>query len=127
VWWAAAPLALLTAAILHANNARDRVHDAAVGKRTLATRLTAGGVVLEYRLLVGGAAVVIAAALIARGLPLWCLGAVVPAALALRSAARVNEHTDGRGWTMQLIGCVQIHLLTGLVLAVGFVLSAIHW
>ena len=38
VWWAAALLALITAAILHANNARDRTHDAAVGKRTLATR-----------------------------------------------------------------------------------------
>ncbi len=127
VWWAAAPLALLTAGILHANNARDRVHDAAVGKRTLATRLSAGGVVLEYRLLVGGAAVVIAAAFIARGLPLWCLGAVVPAALALRAAAQVRADTDGRGWTMQLIACVQIQLLAGLVLAAGFVLSAIRW
>src|SRR6202011_2984191 len=53
VFWAAAPLALLTAGILHANNARDRSHDAAVGKSTLATRLSARAVVLEYRVLVG--------------------------------------------------------------------------
>jgi len=125
VWWAAAPLALLTAGILHANNARDRVHDASVGKRTLATRLSVDAVVLEVRLLLGGVAVVLAAAFITRGLPLWCLGAAVPAALALRAAARARPDLDGRGWTMLLIACVQLHLLTGLTLAAGLVLSAI--
>jgi 1,4-dihydroxy-2-naphthoate octaprenyltransferase len=126
VWWAAAPLALLTAGILHANNARDRVHDAAVGKRTLATRLSVDAVVLELRLLLGGVAAVLAAALITHGLPLWCLGAAVPAAMALRAAVRARPDVDGRGWTMLLIACVQLHLLTGLTLAAGFVLSAIR-
>jgi 1,4-dihydroxy-2-naphthoate octaprenyltransferase len=127
VFWAAAPLALLTAGILHANNARDRSHDAAVGKRTLATRLSAGAVVLEYRLLVGGAALALAAAFAARGLPWWCLGALVPAALAIRLALQAREDLDGRGWTLLLIGCVKLHQLTGLTLAAGFVLSAISW
>jgi 1,4-dihydroxy-2-naphthoate octaprenyltransferase len=127
VFWAAAPLALLTAGILHANNARDRSHDAAVGKRTLATRLSVGAVVLEYRLLVGGAAAVLAAAFAAHGLPWWCLGAAVPAALAIRLALQAREDLDGRGWTMLLIGCVKLHQLTGLTLAAGFVLSAISW
>jgi 1,4-dihydroxy-2-naphthoate octaprenyltransferase len=126
-FWAAAPLALLTAGILHANNARDRSHDAAVGKRTLATRLSPRAVVFEYRLLVGGAAAVLAAAFAARGLPWWCLGAVVPAALAVRLALQAREDLDGRGWTMLLIGCVKLHQLTGLTLAAGFVLSAISW
>jgi 1,4-dihydroxy-2-naphthoate polyprenyltransferase len=127
VWWAAVPLALLTAAILHANNARDRVHDAAIGKRTLATRLSVGAVVLEFRLLLAGVAVVLAAAFITRGLPLWCLGAAAPAALGLRAAARARADLDGKGWTMLLIACVQLHLLTGLAVAAGFVLSAIRW
>ena len=127
VWWAAAPLALFTAAILHANNARDRSHDAAVGKRTLATRVSIPAVVLEFRLLLGGAAVLLAVALATGGLPLWCLGAAIPAALGLRLAMRARNDLDGMGWTRLLIGCVQLHLLAGLTLAAGFVLSAIHW
>jgi 1,4-dihydroxy-2-naphthoate octaprenyltransferase len=127
VFWAAAPLALVTAAILHANNARDRVHDAAVGKRTLATRVSADAVVLEFRLLVGGVAAVLAAAFVTGGLPWWCLGAVLPALLGLRLARRARPDLDGLGWTRLLIGCVQLHMLTGATLAAGFVLSAISW
>jgi 1,4-dihydroxy-2-naphthoate octaprenyltransferase len=127
VWWAGAPLALLTAGILHANNARDRSHDAAVGKRTLATRISVGAVVLEYRLLVGAPAVLLAAALATHGLPLWSLGVSLPALLGLRLAARARRDLDSMGWTRLLIGCVQTHLLTGVMLAAGFVLSAINW
>jgi 1,4-dihydroxy-2-naphthoate polyprenyltransferase len=126
VFWSAAPLALLTAGILHANNARDRSHDAAVGKRTLATHLSVGAVVLEFRLLLGAVPVVLAAALITRGLPWWCLGALLPAAMAMRLASRAERDLDGLGWTRLLIGCVQLHLLTGLTLAAGLVLSAIR-
>ena len=127
VWWAAAPLALCTAAILHANNARDRGHDTAVGKRTLATRVSVDAVVAEFRVLSGGPAVVLAVALATRGLPLWCLGAALPGVLGLRLAARARSDLDPLGWTRLLIGCVQLHLLTGIALAAGFVLSAISW
>jgi 1,4-dihydroxy-2-naphthoate octaprenyltransferase len=127
VWWAAAPLALYTAGILHANNARDRSHDTAIGKRTLATRISVDAVVTEFRLLLGGPAVVLAAGLVTRGLTLWCLGAAVPAALGLRLAARARSDLDAMGWTRLLIGCVQLHMLTGITLAAGFVLSAISW
>jgi 1,4-dihydroxy-2-naphthoate polyprenyltransferase len=127
VWWAAAPLALLTAGILHANNARDRSHDAAVGKRTLATRLSVDGVVIECRLLLGLPALLLAIALATRGLPLWCLGAALPAVLGLRLAARARTDLDAQGWTRLLIGCVQLHMLSGATLAAGFVLSAIRW
>jgi len=126
VWWSAAPLALLTAAILHANNARDRSHDAAVGKRTLATHLSERAVVLEFRLLLAGVAVALALALATGGLPPWCLGAALPAALALRASTHARAGLEGRDWTMLLIGCVQLHLLTGLTLAAGLVLSAVH-
>lgn len=125
-WWAGAALALLTAAILHANNARDRVHDAATGKRTLATHLSERGVVLEYRLLLGAVPVVVAAGLATRGLPWWCLLAALPAALAVRSAARANTGLGSAGWTARLIDCVGLHLLTGLALSAGLVLSAIR-
>lgn len=127
VWWAAAPLALYTAGILHANNARDRSHDAAIGKRTLATRISVDAVVTEFRLLLGGAAVLLAVALATHGLPLWCLGTVLPAAMGLRLAARARNDLDSMGWTRQLIGCVQLHMLTGVTLAAGLVLSSISW
>ena len=126
VWWSGVALALLTAGILHANNARDRVHDAAVGKRTLATWLSPDAVVLEFRILLIGVAAVFAAAFIARGLPWWCLGVVIPAGLAVRAATRSHRDLDATGWTMRLIECVQLHLLTGLALSVGFVLSVIR-
>ncbi|HSP65167.1 MAG TPA: prenyltransferase [Candidatus Deferrimicrobium sp.] len=126
-WWAGAPLALLTAGILHANNARDRAHDAAVGKRTLATRISVTAVVVEFRLLLGLPAALLAIALATRGLPLWCLGAALPALLGLRLAARARTDLDAMGWTRLLIGCVQLHMLTGATLAAGLVLSAIRW
>ncbi len=127
VWWAAAPLALYTAAILHANNARDRSHDAAVGKRTLATRVSLDAVVLEFRLLLAVPALLVALALATRGIPLWCLGAALPALSGLRLAARARTDLDAMGWTRLLIGTVQLHMLAGATLAAGFVLSAIHW
>jgi 1,4-dihydroxy-2-naphthoate octaprenyltransferase len=126
VWWAGAALALLTAGILHANNARDRGHDAAVGKRTLATRLSEDGVVIEFRILLIGVPVVLAAGFITRSLPWWGAGTAVPAALAVRAAMRAHRDLDARGWTMRLIDCVQLHMLTGLALGLGFVLSAIR-
>ena len=125
-WLTGGALALLTAAILHANNARDRVHDAASGKRTLATRLPERGVVLEYRLLLGAVPVVLAAGLATRALPWWCLLAVIPAALAVRSAVRARRGLDIAGWTARLIECVGLHLLTGLAVSAGLVLSAIR-
>lgn len=125
-WWAGGALALLTAGILHANNARDRVHDLAVGKRTLATRLSPGSVVLEYRALLGGVPFVLAAGLATRGLPLWDLVAAFPAALAVRSAVRARTDLDGMGWTRRLIDCVQLQLLTGLALGIGSLVSGIR-
>ena len=85
-------------------------------------------VVLEFRLLVGSA----------RGRcwrPRWPPAASrcgasaqrLPALLGLRLAARARRDLDGMGWTRLLIGCVQLHLLTGATLAAGLVLSAIRW
>jgi 1,4-dihydroxy-2-naphthoate octaprenyltransferase len=125
-WWAGAALALLTAGILHANNARDRAHDTAVGKRTLATRLSEGAVVAEYRGLLGGVPLVLAIGLATRGLPWWDLLAILPAGLAVRSAWRAHRGLDGMGWTHRLIECVQLHLLTGIALGLGSVLSGIR-
>lgn len=123
VWWSAVPLALLTAAVLHANNARDRVHDRTVGKRTLATYLPPRLVVLEYRLLTAGVLPVVVLAVATRGLPWPCLLALVPGALAVRAALAVSEASDAMGWTVALIAAVKLVTLTGACLAAGLVVS----
>jgi 1,4-dihydroxy-2-naphthoate octaprenyltransferase len=122
VLWAGAMLAVLTAAILHANNARDRESDARIGKRTVATYLSPRGVVLEFQLLLSTTAVLLALGLATRGLPLTCLLALPAVALALRTAGRARPDLDARGWTRLLIACVGLHLLTGVLLALGLLL-----
>ncbi|GAC1340678.1 MAG: hypothetical protein NVSMB29_09900 [Candidatus Dormibacteria bacterium] len=125
VWWSAVPLALLTAAVLHANNARDRAHDRTVGKRTLATYLPPRWVVVEYRVLTVGVLPVVALGVLAGGLPWPCLLALLPGILALRAALAVTVATDTRGWTQALIAAVQLVTLTGLCLSLGLVAGSV--
>ena len=126
VWWAAVPLALLTAAILHANNARDRVHDATVGKRTLATFLPRRAVVWEFQVLLVAVPLVITAGLAVGALPIWTALAVIPGLMAIQLSGKASLSLDGRGWTLLLIATVRLHLLTGLALCAGFALSLIR-
>jgi 1,4-dihydroxy-2-naphthoate polyprenyltransferase len=119
VLWCGAMLALLTASILHANNARDRESDARIGKRTVATYLSPAGVVLEFRLLLLGVPLLLGVGIALRGLPLACLVAAPAALLCARVALRARADLDARGWTRLLIACVGLHLLTGASLAVG--------
>ena len=123
VLWSGAVLALLTAAILHANNARDRDADVRVGKRTLATYLPASGVVWEFRLLLLLVPALLVVALVARGLPVVCVIALLPAALAVRTALRAQVGLNARAWTRLLIACVGLHLVVGAALALGLLLS----
>jgi 1,4-dihydroxy-2-naphthoate polyprenyltransferase len=123
VLWSGAMLAVVTAAILHANNARDRESDAAIGKRTVATYLSPSGVVLEFRLLVLAMPALLVAGLAVRGLPLACLVAGLPALLAVRTAMGARVGLGGRGWTRLLVACVGLHLLAGAALALGLLLS----
>jgi len=123
VLWSGAVLAVLTAAILHANNARDRESDLRVGKRTVATYLSPRGVVVEFRLLLAATAGLLVAGLASRGLPVACSLALLPALLALRTARRARADLDARGWTRLLIACVGLHLLTGAALAIGLLVS----
>lgn len=124
VLWSGAMLALLTAAILHANNGRDRESDARIGKRTVATYLSERGVVRELRGLLLLVPVLLVAGLATRGFPLACLVVAAPAVLVVRTALRARAGLDARGWTRLLIACVGLHLLTGAALALGLLLSA---
>lgn len=124
VLWAGAMLAVVTAAILHANNARDRESDARIGKRTVATYLSPRGVVWEFRTLLATTSVLLAAGLATRSLPVTALVALPAVVQALRVAARARVDLDARGWTMLLIGCVKLHLAIGALLSLGLLLHA---
>lgn len=124
VLWAGGMLAAVTAAILHANNARDRESDARIGKRTVATYLSPGGVVWEFRLLLAATLVLLGAGLAARGLPVTALVALPAAVSALRVARRARADLDGRGWTALLIASVKLDMQLGALLALGLLLHA---
>jgi 1,4-dihydroxy-2-naphthoate polyprenyltransferase len=124
VLWAGGMLAVVTAAILHANNARDRESDARIGKHTVATYLSPRGVVWEFRLLLATTLVLLAAGLATRGLPVTALVALPAVVQALRVARRARVDLDARGWTLLLIGCVKLHVQLGALLAVGLLLHA---
>jgi 1,4-dihydroxy-2-naphthoate octaprenyltransferase len=79
-------------------------------------------VVLEFRLLLAATAVLLAAGLATCGLPVTALVALPAALLALRTASRARADLDARGWTRLLIACVGLHLLTGMLLALGLLL-----
>ncbi len=121
---AALPVALLTAAILHANNLRDIEGDRAHGKRTLAS-LT-GRPLADYELvaLVLGAfafAIALPAALLA---PVTTLIALAALPLALRLLRTLQASTSARSLNRVLLGCVGLHLVFGLLWALGFALDA---
>lgn len=124
VLWSGAMLALLTAAILHANNARDRESDVLVGKRTVATYLSPRGVVWEFRALLLLVPLLLIAGVVTRDLPLTALVALPAAAMAVWTALRVRVGLDARGWTLLLISCVMLDLTAGASLALGLLLSA---
>ena len=121
--WSGALLALLTASILQANNARDRESDARIGKRTVATYLSPAGVVAEFRGLLLLVPVLLVAGVASQGLPPACLVAVPACVLCARVALRARTDLDARGWTRLLIACVGLHLLVGVSLAAGLLLD----
>ncbi|MBK9124619.1 MAG: 1,4-dihydroxy-2-naphthoate octaprenyltransferase [Chloroflexi bacterium] len=67
--WISLPVALMVAAILHANNLRDMEADRAANKRTLAVLLGRPAARVEYVVLVGGAYVALAALIVFGAVP----------------------------------------------------------
>ena len=94
-WWAAVPVGALATAILCVNNLRDRTTDAAVGKRTLAVRLGARAVRLEY-VLMCVASYVVATVLAAReDATLWTLAPFLTLPFAVVNIVALYRATTG--------------------------------
>jgi len=120
---ASLPIGCLVAAILHANNLRDLDGDRLIGKRTLATILGRPRANIEYEILVGGAYVTLALAVIAGLLP-WVtliVVATIPAAAAL--IQRVTANSDPVALNPALRKTAQLHLRFGALFVSGWVVA----
>ena len=121
---AAIPVGLLTAAILHANNLRDIEGDRAHDKRTLASLVGRPWADYELAALVLGA-FALAIALPATGAaPLTALIALVALPRGLALLRGIRSARDALSLNRVLIGCVGLHLVFGLLWALGFALDA---
>jgi 1,4-dihydroxy-2-naphthoate octaprenyltransferase len=120
---AAIPVGALATAILVVNNLRDIDTDRAARKWTLAVLLGRRGARAEFATLLG-AAFVVPLALWAQGLrSAWILLPLGCASLATRTLQTVFEREDGPALNRALIDAAQLHLVFGLLFAIGIALG----
>lgn len=121
--WVSIPVALMVAAILHANNLRDMESDRSVNKRTLAVILGRRGARIEYALLVYGAYVALLALVILDFVPVPALAAffTVPQAYALVKV--FNTQTDPLTLHPAQGRTAQLHGRFGLLMVVGWLVG----
>jgi 1,4-dihydroxy-2-naphthoate octaprenyltransferase len=119
--WAAAPMGLLTTAILVVNNLRDIDTDRAVGKKTLAVRLGARGAQLEYLLLLIGSYVVPPLMWLAGGSTPWVMLSWLSIPLAVSLWQQILRE-KGRALNVALAGTARLALVYGLLLSVGLMI-----
>ena len=118
---AAVPVGLLAVALLVINNLRDIPSDTESGKRTLAVRLGDSRTRLLYQgLLIAIALGIVAVALLGRP---WALIGLLGLIAARDPLGRVRSGARGPDLIPALAGTGQIQLATGLLLALGLVLS----
>jgi 1,4-dihydroxy-2-naphthoate octaprenyltransferase len=123
-FWAAVPVAILVANILHANNLRDIENDRARAKVTVATLIDRPAADYGLWLLTLSAFVVVIAAVATGGLPVMTLLtlAALPAASSTLQRLREREASKLNALVRASAG---LHLQFGVLLALGLVLDAV--
>jgi 1,4-dihydroxy-2-naphthoate octaprenyltransferase len=116
---AGVPVGLLATALLVVNNLRDIAGDAEVGKRTLAVRMGVAATRICYIGCLVAPFVVVPAIAVVRP---WALVSLLAAPLAVAPIRRVAAGESGRGLIEVLGETGRIHLVFGLLLAVGIAL-----
>ncbi len=122
---ASLPLALMVAAILHANNLRDMEADRAVGKRTLAVRFGWRAARAEYLLLVSGSYVLLLLLAATGDIPWPALLALLTLPEALRLQRQALATTDVSLLHGVQGGTARLHGRFGGALALGWLLVAL--
>jgi len=122
--WAALPVTCLITAVLWINQFQDYAADRAVAKRHWVVRLGLRRASLVYALLLGGAYLSLALAVVAGILPAWTLLALLTLPLAVKAVAvafanydKPSSLTPANALTVLLQTSVSLLLALGLVLA----------
>lgn len=118
--WVSLPIALMVAAILHANNLRDMDADAAANKRTLALMLGRRWARMEYVALVGGAYVALVALVIAGVVPPLALLALLTLPEARALIDIFNRETDPQKLHPAQGRTARLHGRFGLLMVAGW-------
>lgn len=122
--WASIPMGLLVAAILYINEFPDDAADRAAGKKTLVVTLGRRRAVWGYAVLVVATYLAIVLGVGVRVLPYALLLALLPLPLAywaIRGAFR--DYADVQELIPTNALTIQLHLVTGLLMCVGYVLA----
>lgn len=115
---ASIPVGLLATSILVVNNLRDIGTDTRAGKRTVAVRLGRAGTIALYEALLALAFFAVIPVAVAAGSYAPAL-AILAAPFAVRAGKLVATRTDPPGLIAGLVGTARLHLVFGILLAVG--------
>jgi 1,4-dihydroxy-2-naphthoate octaprenyltransferase len=123
---ASIPVGLLIALVLWINEFQDAPADAQVGKRHLVVRLGRRRAATVYGVLLGLTYLSIVAGVLLAGVTPFALIGLLTAPLAVKAYRIAREHYDHpRELTPANALTIRIHLLTGLLLALGYVAQGI--
>ncbi|MGH2681747.1 MAG: prenyltransferase [Actinomycetota bacterium] len=123
--WLSLPVAILISLVLYVNEIPDREGDAATGKRTLPVRWSKETVIRAYAVASAAAYALIGLGAVLRILPWTTLIALATMPLAVRAARgiRVN-YEDPYALMPTMATNIKLHLYTGLLLLVGYIVAA---
>jgi 1,4-dihydroxy-2-naphthoate octaprenyltransferase len=123
VIWIAAPVGLLVAAILHANNMRDLEADRAKNKRTLANILGREASRWEYYILVGGSYLLLVALVVTRIAPPYVLLALLTLPSAIDLIRTASLHDAPARLNRVLRGTATLHERFGWLMIIGIIVA----
>jgi 1,4-dihydroxy-2-naphthoate octaprenyltransferase len=121
---AALPVGLLIAAVLYINQFPDKLWDGQAGKGTLVVRLPTNIAIFSYAALVGGAYLVIVLGVLLNQFPIATLLGLLTIPMAWSAYKKLRRH---HAYPYRLIpanaSTIFTHLLTGLLMFAGYVIS----
>lgn len=121
---AAVPVAMLIAGVLYINEFQDAPADAAAGKTHLVVRLGRETAVRGYEVLVAVTYLSIVAGVAARLISPFTLLGLITLPIAIKAVRTARAHYDHYlKLTPANVGTVMIHMLTGVLLSVGYILD----
>jgi 1,4-dihydroxy-2-naphthoate polyprenyltransferase len=123
---ASLPVAILIADVLYINEFPDLVADKAVGKNHIVARLGKEKAVWGYLILTLAAYLSILIPVVTRSVPPYCLLGLVTLPLAVKALnVAIINYSDSSKLAPANAATILIHALTGILVAVGFILDRI--